>query len=198
MAEHPAISSTLSQIGVRLRRIRENKNVSLADLHQLTGISKSTLSRLEAGRRKPSLELLLPIAAALAVPLDDIVQAPRIVDPRMPQRPQRTDGRIIVALSRGQDEPKAYKIMIPATENEPHPRTHKGYEWMYVLSGSLRLILGDYDLTLGPGEVAEFDTQHPHWFGSTGTGPVEILSIFGGNGERAHIRARPPTRPART
>ncbi|WP_227980641.1 helix-turn-helix domain-containing protein [Nocardia spumae] len=191
MPTHPAIDATLSRIGVRLRRIREGNDVSLAELSRLTGISKSTLSRLENGGRKPSLELLLPIAGALGVPLDEIVAAPRIVDPRMPQQPRDTGGRVIVALSRTQGEPKAYKLTIPATESEPFPRTHAGYEWLFVLSGRLRLVLGDYDLVLGPGEVAEFDTRHPHWFGSTGRGSVEVLSLFGGQGERIHVRARP-------
>jgi transcriptional regulator with XRE-family HTH domain len=190
MATHPAIDATLSQVGVRLRQLREKKSLSLGDLSRTTGISKSTLSRLETGQRKPSLELLLRIAAAVGVPLDEIVAAPRIVDPRMPQKPRRTGGRVIVALSRKQGEPKAYKLTIPASESAPLTRTHPGYEWLYVLSGRLRLILSDYDLTLGPGEVAEFDTQQPHWFGSTGKGDVEILSLFGGQGERAHLRAR--------
>lgn len=196
MESHPAIEATLDQIGHRLRRVREKKNLSLAELSRRTGVSKSTLSRLETGHRKPSLELLLPIAAALAVPLDEIVAAPRIVDPRMPQEPMRTRGRVIIPLSRTQGEPKAYKLTIPASESEPFPRTHAGYEWLYVLTGRLRLILGDYDLVLGPGEVAEFDTQHPHWFGSTGRGAVEVLSLFGGQGERAHFRARPTVREA--
>jgi transcriptional regulator with XRE-family HTH domain len=190
MDTHPAIDATLSQVGVRLRQLREKKSLSLGDLSRTTGISKSTLSRLETGQRKPSLELLLPIAAAMGVPLDEIVAAPRIVDPRMPQKAQRTGGRVIVPLSRNQGEPKAYKLTIPASESTPATRTHPGYEWLYVLSGRLRLILSDYDLTLGPGEVAEFDTQQPHWFGSTGKGDVEILSLFGKQGERAHIRAR--------
>ncbi|MCK8477826.1 helix-turn-helix domain-containing protein [Microbacterium aurugineum] len=193
---HPAIDATLSQVGVRLRQLRAKKSLSLSDLSRATGISKSTLSRLEAGQRKPSLELLLPVAAAMGVPLDEIVAAPRIVDPRLPQKAQRTGGRVITPLSRNQGEPKAYKLTIPAGESAPLTRTHPGYEWLYVLSGRLRLILGDYDLTLGPGEVAEFDTQQPHWFGSTGKSEVEILSLFGGQGERAHLRARStPTAP---
>ncbi len=191
MATHPAVEAALDQIGARLRRHRERKNITLAALSRETGISQSTLSRLESGQRKPSLELLLPIAAALSVALDDIVAAPRIVDPRMRQEPRRSEGRVIVPLSRAQGEPKAYKLTIPASESEPHTRTHVGYEWLYVLSGRLRLILGEHDLVLGPGEVAEFDTQHPHWFGSTGGGAVELLTIFGGRGERAHLRARP-------
>jgi quercetin dioxygenase-like cupin family protein len=61
-----------------------------------------------------------------------------------------------------------------------------------VLSGRLRLLLGDRDRVLGPGEVAEFDTQVRHWFGSTGEEPAEILSIFSRPGERMTSRTTPP------
>lgn len=54
----------------------------------------------------------------------------------------------------------------------------------------MRLVLGDRDLVLETGEAAEFDTQLPHWFGSTGEGAAEVLSIFGRPGERMHVRAR--------
>ncbi len=62
---------------------------------------------------------------------------------------------------------------------------------MYVLSGRLRLLLGEHDLVLGHGEVAEFDTHVPHWFGSAGEEPAEVLMLFGPQGERMHVRARP-------
>jgi quercetin dioxygenase-like cupin family protein len=71
-------------------------------------------------------------------------------------------------------------------------KTHEGYEWVYVLNGHLRLRLGDRDLTLSPGEAAEFDTRVPHWFGPVSDAePVEFLSLFGREGQRAHLRARP-------
>ena len=62
---------------------------------------------------------------------------------------------------------------------------------MYVLNGSLRLLLGELDLVLGPGEAAVFDTHTPHWFGSADDRPVELLILFGPQGERMHVRARP-------
>jgi quercetin dioxygenase-like cupin family protein len=68
---------------------------------------------------------------------------------------------------------------------------------MYVLSGRLRLLLGDRDMVLVPGEAAEFDTRLPHWFGCADPAPVEVLSLFGRQGERAHLRARTRPRPAR-
>jgi transcriptional regulator with XRE-family HTH domain len=185
------IETELSQIAPRLRLARRKKNITLEQLAGTTGISKSTLSRLESGQRRPSLELLLPVVAALGVPFDQIVAPPGVEDPRVPQKATRADGRTFTRLSATSGEPQAFKITIPPTEREPVLRTHSGYEWIYVLDGRLRLVLGEHDLVMGPGEVAEFDTRNPHWFGSTGAGPVEILSLFGAHGERMHLRAHP-------
>ena len=84
---------------------------------------------------------------------------------------------------------QAFKITIPATDREPALRTHGGYEWIYVLSGRLRLVLGEHDIVMGAGEAAEFDTRVPHWFEPAGNQAVEIVSLFGTQGERAHLRA---------
>lgn len=190
MDEQPTVGAVIEQIAPRLRRAREKKGVSLADLGRVTGISTSTLSRLESAQRKPSLELLLPITAALGIPLDEIVAAPRVLDPRVPQHPTRRGGRVLIPLSRHQGEPRAYKMSIPAHDEEPHPRTHAGYEWLYVLRGQLRVTLGDHDFVMGAGEAAEFDCQVPHWFGAAGRGGVEVLSLFGKHGERIHVRTQ--------
>jgi mannose-6-phosphate isomerase-like protein (cupin superfamily) len=58
-----------------------------------------------------------------------------------------------------------------------------------VLAGRVRLVLAGHDFTMGPGEVAEFDSRLPHWFGPAGDQPVEILSLRGPQGERIHVRA---------
>ena len=87
---------------------------------------------------------------------------------------------------------QAWKIVIPTSNATPEPRAHDGHEWIYVLSGHMRFVLGDQDLVLGPGEVAAFDTKVPHWFGSTGDEPAEILSIFGRPGERMTVRTTHP------
>ena len=150
-------------------------------------MSKSTLSRLENGQRKPSLELLLPLAQVYRVPLDDLVGAPETGDPRIRLKPRRVNGRTVLPLTHPGGV-QAWKIVIPKSQSRPRLRTHDGYEWLYVLSGRMRLIQGGQDLVLDVGEAAEFDTQVPHWFGSTGEGPAEVLSIFGRPGERMHQR----------
>ncbi|MEU1129110.1 XRE family transcriptional regulator [Streptomyces sp. NPDC005900] len=187
----------LTEVGPRLRRIRKERGATLAGLSAVTGISVSTLSRLESGNRRPSLELLLPIARAHQVPLDELVGAPPVGDPRVRAKPIVRHGRTMLPLTRQPGGLQAYKVIEPArTSPAPAPQTHEGYEWLYVLSGKLRLILGDHDVLLGPGEAAEFDTRVPHWFGATGEGGAEFLSLFGPQGERMHVRARPSRKGA--
>jgi transcriptional regulator with XRE-family HTH domain len=198
MANGADISTALEAVGPRLKQIRNDRDVTLAELSERTGISKSTLSRLETGQRRPSLELLLPLAQAYRVPLDELVGAPEVGDPRVRLRPRRVHGRIVVPLTPHRSGTQAWKIVIPANQREPDLRVHEGHEWLYVLSGRMRLILGGHDLVLGPGEVAEFDTRVPHWFGSTGEGPAEVLSLFGSHGESAHVRARSEPRERRS
>ncbi|WFB05977.1 XRE family transcriptional regulator [Streptomyces sp. LX-29] len=193
--EHsPAVARALTEVGPRLKRLRAQRGVTLAELSEATGISKSTLSRLESGQRRPSLELLLPISQAHQVPLDELVGAPEVGDPRVRLTPRRMNGNTVLPLTRQPGPLQSFKMVLPATRDTPETCTHEGYEWLYVLSGRLRLVLADHDLVLGPGEVAEFDTRLPHWFGSTGEGPVELLSLFGRQGERMHVRARPRAR----
>ncbi|MER6349870.1 helix-turn-helix domain-containing protein [Streptomyces sp. NPDC001595] len=181
----------LAGVGPRLRRLRKEREVTLAALSEATGISVSTLSRLESGLRKPSLELLLPIAQAHQVPLDELVGASAVGDPRVRAKPVERGGRTHWPLTRQPGGLQAFKVLEPQRKLEPDPRSHEGYEWLYVLSGRLRLVLGEHDVVLTAGEAAEFDTRVPHWFGSTGEGPVEFLSLFGPQGERMHVRARP-------
>ncbi|MGW5425424.1 helix-turn-helix domain-containing protein [Streptomyces sp. NPDC003943] len=185
------IDEVLGEVGPRLRRIRRERGATLAELSASTGISVSTLSRLESGRRRPSLELLLPIARAHQVPLDELVGAPPVGDPRVRAKPIVRDGRTLYPLTRQPGGLQAYKVVQEPGSEVPDPRVHEGYEWLYVLSGRLRLVLGEHDVVLGPGEAAEFDTRVPHWFGSAGERRVEFLSLFGPQGERMHVRARP-------
>ena len=171
--QSPDLDRVLSDVGVRLRALRAGRGDTLSEVAAATGISVSTLSRLEAGRRRPTLELLLPLARRHRVPLDELTSHP---------------GGL-----------RAYKMVIPGTGDPgrpDEPQSHEGYEWFYVLSGRVRLRLADHDLVLAAGEAAEFDTRVPHWFGSAGPEPAEVLSLFGPQGERIHTRAR-PKRPTR-
>lgn len=190
----PITDRTLDAVGSRLKQLRQHRDLTLIDLAEETGISTSTLSRLEAGLRRPTLEQLLPLARSYGVTLDELVDAPPTGDPRVNMRPIPTnDGSTVVPLTRRPGGIQAYKFVLPAGRDdvEPDLRSHEGYDWAFVLNGRLRLILGEHDLILEPGEAAEFDTRTPHWFGATSSGPVEFLSLVGKQGERAHVRAAP-------
>ena len=186
------IAAALDQVGARLKRLRTQRRMTLTSVAKATGISKSTMSRLETGQRRPTLELLLALSHAYRVPLDDLVAAPEQGDPRLQLKPGHVKGRTVIPLTRQPDGMQAWKIVIPTSKITPEPRAHDGYEWIYVLSGHMRFVLGDQDWVLGPGEVASFDTKVPHWFGSTGDEPAEILSIFSRPGERMTVRTTPP------
>ncbi|MEE6282152.1 helix-turn-helix domain-containing protein [Georgenia sunbinii] len=192
--ESNRLDRTLDAVGPRLKRLRQRREITLTDLAARTGISASTLSRLEAGLRRPTLEQLLPLARVYGATLDELVDAPPTGDPRINLRPVTLKGGMVaLPLTRRPGGIQAYKFIVPAGRDDqvPEPRTHEGHDWVYVLNGTLRLVLGEHDLRLEPGEAAEFDTRTPHWFGATSAGPVEYLSLIGKQGERAHLRAAP-------
>jgi transcriptional regulator with XRE-family HTH domain len=188
----------LDAVGPRLRALRRQRQVTLTHLSEATGISVSTLSRLESGERRPTLELLLPLARVHQVTLDELVGAPATGDPRIHPRPIVRHGVTYLPLTRRPGGPRAYKMVYPphTPAGEPEQQVHEGYEWVYVLSGRLRLLLAEHDLILTAGEAAEFNTRTPHWFANPDPTPLEVLSLFGPQGERLHVRAR-PSQPGR-
>nr|WP_223263583.1 XRE family transcriptional regulator [Rhodococcus sp. MTM3W5.2] len=184
------LEQMLADVGPRLRSLRRDRGMTLEVLSAATGISVSALSRLESGKRRPTLDLLVPLGRVHRVALDQLVGAPATGDPRVHLTPRRRrNGSVVISLTNYPGRVQVFKQVIgPCT---PKLVTHAGYEWLYVLAGDLRLILGEREVLLRPGEVAEFDTSEPHWFGPAGDQPVEILHLFGPQGERAQVRARP-------
>ena len=185
------IAAALEQVGPRLKA---TPHPTRDDPDRCLDVDRDLEEHPVAARdrqRRPTLELLLALSHAYRVPLDDLVAAPEEGDPRLRLKPGRVKGRTVIPLTRQPDGMQAWKIIIPTSNATPEPRAHDGDEWIYVLSGHMRFVLGDQDLVLGPGEVAAFDTKVPHWFGSTGDEPAEILSIFGRPGERMTFRTPP-------
>ncbi|MGW6689842.1 helix-turn-helix domain-containing protein [Streptomyces sp. NPDC054961] len=186
----PELARTLDGIGPRLRALRRDRGLTLEALAQDTGISVSTLSRLESGKRRPALELLIPLARAHRVALDQLVSAPVTGDPRVHLKPLRRErGSVLVPLTQYPGRVQVFKQVL--SYREPKLVTHAGYEWLYVLAGELRLVIGERTFTLRPGEVAEFDTSEPHWFGPADANAVEILHLFGPRGDQAVVRTGP-------
>jgi transcriptional regulator with XRE-family HTH domain len=177
----------------RLRELRAERGLTLQQVAQRAAIDVSTLSRLESGKRRLALDHLPPLARALGVSTDDLLGTAPAPDPRVPHHPGRSvDGMTMWPLSHDESAGaiKAYKMRVPARRRKP-PATlpvHEGQEWIYVMSGTLRLLLGDDEFLVQPGEAAEFSTLTPHWFGAT-DGPVELIALFGPQGQRVHLAA---------
>lgn len=182
-------TDVLDDLGARLATRRRREGLGLAELSERTGISVSTLSRLEHGGRRATLELLLPLATVYGTGLDELVGL-REDRPARDAPVARSDDTVTYRLSRSPGQPAAYKFVFSPARHTPPAElpTHQGWEWVYVLAGRLRVINGDSDLVLRPGEATEIDTRRPHWLGSTGDGPVEVLALFGRQGERVHMR----------
>lgn len=191
------VDGTLAAMGPRLRAAREHHSATLADVSCATGISTSTLSRIETGRRKPTLEVLLQLSKEYGVSLDELAgTAPApAAEPRDPAPLSFGDDKAVLPLTRYVGGLHAHKHVLPAVEGPPaRPRqvSHEGYEWLCVLYGRLWLALGDQDLVLTAGDVAEFDTRTPHGVVNAGSGgPAEHLIMFGPQGERLRLRTPP-------
>ena len=179
------MTDELAQVGARLRAARNDRGWTLDDLAERAGMSPSTLSRLESGKRQASLELLLPLTRQLGIRLDDLVST-ETPDPRVRRAPIRRQGMLIVPLAPEGAPISTYKITYPPVESPPERRTHDGYEWLYVLTGRLRLLLGEQDLVLTRGEAVEFDTRTPHSMSAVGSRPAQVLSIFNDEGMKMH------------
>ncbi|MCS5495898.1 XRE family transcriptional regulator [Cnuibacter physcomitrellae] len=194
--EHPAHGPQTSSVdaagaGERIRAARRQQSLTLADLSERSGISVSTLSRLESGKRRLTLEMLVDIAEALGVPLDDLITRSRATDPRVRGRSFAVGDKTFMPLSRRSGPLQAYKEVLPPVHPDyvPTQSTHEGWDWIYVLSGRVRVLLGDQDVILEPGEAAEFDTRVPHAVLNPGPGTPEIINLFSTAGERFHLRA---------
>lgn len=175
----------IAQVGPRLRAARQARGWTLDELAARAGMSVSTLSRLESGKRQASLELLLPVTRQLGIRIDDLLPS-ETGDPRVRRETVRRDGMVIAPLTLERAPVQAFKITYAPAAGAPSPRVHDGFEWLYVLSGRLRLMLDDTEHVLESGEAAEFDTRVPHSMSAMPDAPAEVLSIFSASGERIH------------
>jgi transcriptional regulator with XRE-family HTH domain len=175
-------------IRARIRGLREARGWSLDALAGRCHLSASTLSRIETGHRRISIDQLVPIARALGTTLDQLVEPVGTDDVVI--RPRHDVGRDAVTwmLTRG-DEPHGLavaKMRINATAPRRELRVHPGYDWFTVLSGTIRLQLGERVILVEAGQAAQFSTMSPHAITACG-GPAEILGILDRDGRHAHL-----------
>ncbi|WP_432520183.1 helix-turn-helix domain-containing protein [Kineococcus sp. SYSU DK006] len=172
----------------RIRGLRLARGWTLDALAARCYLSASTISRIETGHRRIALDQLVPIAAALGTTLDQLVQPEGDDDVVIRPEPQRSTGLTLWLLSRERDRRGVTiaKMRITPERVVEEPRVHPGYEWFTVLSGTVRLRLGERTILVRAGQAAEFSTMTPHAV-EAHEGPVELLTIFDHDGERAHL-----------
>lgn len=189
MAANAGESSVDLTVRRRLRELRTQQGLTLQDVATRARIDVSTLSRLESGKRRLALDHLPRLAEALSVSTDELLRSPEHPDPRVRSASHTRHGITYWPLTRHGPAGglHAFKIRVGVRRRRPAELpVHEGHEWMYVLSGRIRLVLGDDDFLIGPGEAVEFSTRTPHWFGAV-DGPAEAIMIFGAHGERVHL-----------
>lgn len=176
----------------RIRGLRLARGWSLDAVAARCYLSPSTLSRIETGHRRIALDQLVPIARALGTTLDHLVESAEDEDVVIRPQPDHTPGLTTWLLSR---ERALHGVTVAKMRITPERRTgseqlsvHPGREWFTVLSGTVRLQLGERTILVQTGDAAEFSTMVPHAIGAH-DGPVEILTIFDHDGERAHLHA---------
>jgi transcriptional regulator with XRE-family HTH domain len=180
-------------VRTRLRSLRNTLGLSLDELAARANLSPSTISRVETGKRTISLDVLLPLAAALQVNLDALLDVRSDEDVVIRPTPSTTGKRTTWMLNRPTGSTIAVKMRLEPTRRRAEPRVHPGRDWFFVLEGRVRLSLGDRDITVETGEAAEFDTMTPHSFAAL-EGPAELVMIFDRDGQHAHVHREDPSR----
>ena len=185
-------------VRTRLRSLRNTLGLSLDELAARTNLSASTISRIETGKRTISLDVLVPLATALQVDLDALLDVRSDDDVVIRPAPSSAGGRTTWMLSRPTGSTLAVKMRLEPTRKAPEPRIHPGHDWFFVMEGRVRLTLGEREIIVETGEAAEFGTMTPHAFSAI-DGPAELIGIFDRDGHRAHIHREtgsPPTTPS--
>lgn len=179
-----------ARVSTRLKELRTERGLTLAEVATAAGMDTSTLSRLESGARRLTLDHLPPLARALGVRTDDLLGAAPVIDPRVRSVPFKRRGSTFWPLNQEASAAgyRAFKMRLPERRGKPELRTHEGHDWMFVLSGRVRLVLGDEEFLLEPGNAVEFSCWTPHWMGGV-DGPAELIAIFGAHGEQVHVRS---------
>jgi transcriptional regulator with XRE-family HTH domain len=189
----------LSEVGPRVLRARQAREMTFDDLSRASGVSVAHLSRLESGSRHPSLATLLNVAAGLGVSVSELVEEPG--EPRPGTVVRGAEAPVFEAKGfrfqplmpeAGPQGLAAVKVIFPVGRAEPEYHRHEGEEWLYVVSGRLRLTLGEESTVLEPGDAAFFDGMLPHAFDVLGEEEVEVLFVAGAvsGGDRAAGRRR--------
>jgi len=179
------LGELLAGLGARLKSLRVQKRWTLEQLSLRTDLSEPYLSRIESGRRQPSLAALMTLARAHSMPLAELLEAePAAVSPRVviqagTSAERRANGLQyrVVSGTASNGGLHAIHVSIPPKREHKSFYRHDGEEWLYVLSGRLRLIFEDAEHLLNPGDSAHFEACTPHRLAATGSKSAEAVIV---------------------
>ncbi|MEV7924928.1 MULTISPECIES: XRE family transcriptional regulator [unclassified Kitasatospora] len=168
-------------LAARLREHRLSSRLTLEVASARVGLSPAYLSRLETGRRQPSLPVLLGLARAYGTSVSGLL-GETMAEPDPVVRggaiePGRAGGwgyRRAGAPGRAM---QALRVHVPPGVQDTVVRVHPGEEWLYVLQGRLKLTLGDRVHRLDVGDSAHFDSLTPHCIAADAPDGVELLFV---------------------
>lgn len=173
-------------VRTRLRSLRTTLGLSLDDLAARANLSASTISRIETGKRTISLDVLLPLAGALQVGVEALLDVRADDDVVIRPVPSRHDGHTTWMLSQPTSSTIALKMRLEPADRPPTLQVHPGHDWMFVIDGRVRLLLGERGIVVEAGEAAEFATMTPHAVVAIDE-PAELVMIVDRDGQRAHV-----------
>ncbi|HEU4361411.1 MAG TPA: XRE family transcriptional regulator [Mycobacterium sp.] len=164
-----------------LRTVRRQRGLTLEGLAELTGLTKSYLSKIERRRSTPSIAVAMRVARALDVDVAQLFsersdQEKLAIDRAADRRADRQRYRAMAAGLLG-------KLMSPFVveptgqySGDPH-LVHTGQEFVFVHAGVIELEYGDQTLTLAAGDSAYFDASISHRIRAVGDSPSEVVVV---------------------
>jgi transcriptional regulator with XRE-family HTH domain len=174
-------SADLPAVAPQLRALRRRAALTLEAAARAAGLSPAHLSRLETGQRQPSLPMLLALARIYGTTVSELLGetvADRDAVVRAAEmEPTRAGGWTYWQAGGPGRGMQALRVHIPYGTQGDIVRVHPGEEWLYVLTGRLRLRLGDTAHVLAPGDSAHFDSLTPHRLAAAGHDGTELLFV---------------------
>ncbi|MFF7986458.1 helix-turn-helix domain-containing protein [Streptomyces sp. NPDC007901] len=171
----------LPAVAPQLRSLRRRAGLTLEAAARDAGLSPAHLSRLETGRRQPSLPMLLALARVYGTTVSELLGetvADRDAIVRAgDMEPTRAGGWTYWQAGASGRGMQALRVRVPYGSQGDIVRVHPGEEWLYVLRGRLRLRLGDTTHLLAPGDSAHFDSLTPHRLAAEDQDGVELLFV---------------------
>ncbi|MFB7707556.1 helix-turn-helix domain-containing protein [Streptomyces sp. NPDC056105] len=171
----------LPAVAPQLRELRRRAALTLEAAARAAGLSPAHLSRLETGRRQPSLPMLLALARTYGTTVSELLgETPADRDAVVrsaDMEPTEAGGWIYRQAGAPGRGMQALRVHVPFGAQGDIVRVHPGEEWLYVLEGRLRLRLGDTAYGLAPGDSAHFDSLTPHRIAAADRDGAELLFV---------------------